>query len=637
MLEPSKLEETKEEKEAKPLLSTEESRQLLNQVEAEYTVSKNSLTALKKEWGRRLKLFNNQRKDPSGIGDPLLYTVFMTVLASIYQDQMIVEWMGFEEGDDQQAENLNHVAKYDFDEMQKSIVDYVWDWDSLFFGRGMIEFVGYDRKTLTPEIKVIDPFSFYRDPNASAFNDSPIDKGCRFWGEDIEVTAYQIDKSKYTDKDKIKMTDMKIDTDMEQARRARNEAQNIEETRESDDFGDNKRYQLIKWHTHFKGKKCLVVVTNDFENIVKYTVLKNQDMWLAVDRPSSMMSRSWDGVSIPDLLEDKQRARAIVQNVNYKAIQNSLFTHYLYNPDKITNPKDLDFGINKKVPTSKGDPAGAVLPMPKDKADINAVDYIMNSLDEAAQRATATPETQQGVTTDQQRTLGELNLVASRVGVRYSLTARVFGISEKNFWKIWYWMYKIYMKDTIDKKIVQLRSAFGGVWKAFTKDDLVSAKSDPNLLITSKILSEDKRDRELTRFRIALSLTAQYPGTNLRYAYRKLYKLIGYRTEEINKLQPPTADEMLAEEENDLLTKNKKTPVSPTDDHIAHIEIHERAKLTKATTAHIETHKAAIALQKQKPELFPNLAQNNPVSQEQEAPSLGTEMPGNISQAVSMQ
>jgi hypothetical protein len=198
-------------------------------------------------------------------------------------------------------------------------------------------------------------------------------------------------------------------------------------------------------------------------------------------------------------------------------------------------------------------------------------------------------------------------------------------------------MYKIYMKDTIDKKIVQLRSAFGGVWKAFTKDDLVSAKSDPNLLITSKILSEDKRDRELTRFRIALSLTAQYPGTNLRYAYRKLYKLIGYRTEEINKLQPPTADEMLAEEENDLLTKNKKTPVSPTDDHIAHIEIHERAKLTKATTAHIETHKAAIALQKQKPELFPNLAQNNPVSQEQEAPSLGTEMPGNISQAVSMQ
>lgn len=307
-------------------------KRLLSQVEAEYKNARDALSSKKQEWARRLKLFNNQKRNPKDVGDPLLYTIFMTVLASIYQDQMIVEWIGHEEGDDPQAENLNHLSKFDFDEMQKSIVDYVWDWDSLFFGRGMIEFTGFDRKSKTPTISVIDPFSFYRDPHATSFNDSPVDKGCRFWGQDIEMTKQEIKRSGYKYIEKIEQTEIKIDADIEEGKKARNEAQNIQDVQESDEFGDNKRYQLIKWFTHFNGKKCLVVTTNDFNTVVAYKPLRNQEVWLAVDRPSSMMSRSWDGVSIPDLVEDKQRARSIIENVNLQSIQNLLYTHYLYNP-----------------------------------------------------------------------------------------------------------------------------------------------------------------------------------------------------------------------------------------------------------------------------------------------------------------
>lgn len=616
-------------------LTPEETKRLLEQVEAEYTSSKNYLLHKKKVWGMRLSLFNNQKRDEDKFGDPLLYTIFMTVIASLYNDQMQVEFSGHETGDDTQAENLNHIARYDFDEMGMAEINYDWIFDSLFFGRGMVEFVGFNTKTNTPEVQVIDPLVFYRDPKASAFNDSSTSRGCRFWGQDVEVSKRELEKDRYASIDRIIQTSIKHDSGIEEARRARADAQNTQtDSKEGPEFGDNQTFQLVKWHTHFNGKKCLVVTTNDFADVVKYSVAKNQESWLAVDRPSSKMSRDWDGVSIPDLIEDKQRARAITQNATLDSIQHSIYPHYLYNETKITNPKELDFGLNKKTGI-KHDPVGAVVALPKDYPNVNVVEYIMNQLDEAAQKATATPETQQGVTSSQDKTLGEINLVASKVGVRYSLTAKFFEISEKNFWKTWYFMYHKYMPDT-SKKLVELKSAFGSDWKTYKKNELITPKADPNITITSKILSEAIRDKELTRLATVYKATAQNPGTNHRYIAKKMYKLIGYTITEINKLLPPSPDELMAEEENQLLDKNKKAPVKPNDDHMAHIEIHERAKATKATFAHIETHKAAMALQKAKPELFPEL-QNQQQMEPNVNAQLNPDAPSNISQALMMQ
>ena len=48
-----------------------------------------------------------------------------------------------------------------------------------------------------------------------------------------------------------------------------------------------------------------------------------------------------------------------------------------------------------------------------------------------------------------------------------------------------------------------------------------------------------------------------------------------------------------------------EVPVSNTDNHIVHIQIHCKANATKQTIAHIETHKKALLMQQQNPNLIP--------------------------------
>jgi hypothetical protein len=79
-----------------------------------------------------------------------------------------------------------------------------------------------------------------------------------------------------------------------------------------------------------------------------------------------------------------------------------------------------------------------------------------------------------------------------------------------------------------------------------------------------------------------------------------------FSKDEVDRLLPPTIDEMRAEDENEKLSDNKLegVQIQATDDHKTHMEIHGKAKDTKAKFAHIEAHKRAMMIQRNNPELF---------------------------------
>ena len=52
------------------------------------------------EWQLRLKLYNNQKRDKESVGDTTLFSVFQTVIASLYQDRLSVTFSPSEIGDD---------------------------------------------------------------------------------------------------------------------------------------------------------------------------------------------------------------------------------------------------------------------------------------------------------------------------------------------------------------------------------------------------------------------------------------------------------------------------------------------------------------------------------------------------------
>ena len=591
---------------------------LIQQVQTEYAIAWLQQNGKIQEDLSRLKLFNNQKRNKDLVGDPLLFSIFQTTLAALYDDKMGVSFGGREEGDDDIAEALENLATYDYELMEKEKLDYSWIWDTCFFGRGLIFMREFDRSEefKCPVPENIDVMTWLRDPNATSVNGDMKRRGAmRFGGREIALTKYEMkDNGNFINTDIIKQGENQKSL-ISQARAARNDAQGLEELFGKDNVPDfdlhsNTEYHQLEWVTHFDGEKVLVVLANDMKVVTRFVKLgDSKDLWPIIDRPLYPHSRSWRGTSIPDLTEDKQRQRAVAINLGIKMMKSDLYPTYVYDEKMIKNPQDLEKmnQLNKMIPVNSKNRGvnNAVMALNKATPNGQLMGFILDSLDISAQKATATPELQQGQVGGGQRTLGELNMVASRVDKRYSLAAKIFGWSEKAFWRQWYRLYKKHYKTKIDGKIIRINSAFGSKYRPLTRENII-ANRDPDIVIESTVLSDAKnfRDRTLlTQF--GQAVVVPDPTANLRYFQKKLAKLNGMQRDEIDRLFPPTIDELLAEDENDLINDEKLPEINANDNHIVHWEIHSKAAETDAKLAHMEAHKRAMKILRDQPDLLP--------------------------------
>ncbi len=623
---------------------------LAKQVKAEYELAWKHEKPKKDEAQVRLKLYNNQKRDKKAVGDTTMFTIHQTVLASLYVDRLDSQWIGKNEGDDEVAENLNSLAENDYVDMEKEIFDYDWIWDTCFFGRGFLSMEEYlrdpDQNLYLPLPYVIDPILLLHDPFATSVNGNRSGRGqARFLGWEEKMTKRDMEAHPHIFEEAISSDLVHTSTTqslLQDAKEARTEAQGLQSVKLKENeknLGVNAQYDITKWYTHYehKGKvqKVKVWLANERSKVIGLEILKGEknkpSRWNIIDRPLYPHSHDWYGTSIPDLTEDKQRARAVAQNLGLNAMKADLYPMYIYDSNKITNKKDLNFDFNKFIPADGANEgiANAIMPLVKARPNMGLLDFIYTSLDASAQKATATPELQQGAMSSQERTLGELNLISSKVDTRYSLSAKVFGWSERKFWRRWYQMYKENFKEDIDEKVLRIEGAFGAKWRPLNRENII-AEVDPDVKIESRVLS---RARQLEERQMAIqyfTLVLQDPTSNRRYILKRMGKLSGYRKDEIERMLPPTVDERIAEEQNILLNENKLAPVLPEDDHNVHLEIHSRANDTQAAKVHIRTHVEALSYKKTRPELFPE--DTGEVNQFQ-PPTSGEQM--NVPNAVS--
>lgn len=579
--------------------------ELVKQVNSEYELSYWFMKPKWDEWGLRLKLYNNQKRDKSAVGDPLMFTIFQTVLASLYDDRLMATFEPRESGDEEVAETLNDLATFDYDEMQKDVTDLIWMWDTCFFGRGLVMQMEWDSETNTPVIENLDPMTILRDPRAKSVNGDMKGRGkARFIGREIRLTKTDMEEAEvYFNLDKLKPDDVDVRSLVDRNQQLRQEAQGFSDTAkfQGELKGDNATYRLVEWITYHKGKLILVTLGNGRKEVVRYTEIKGNKIPIT-DRVLYPIANDWDGVSIPDLTEDKQRARAKLTNLGVKVAESSLYPMYLYDTTRIKNRSDLNYEQNKFIGID-GNVTGAVQIMQKDniKQDVG---YIMDTLDVASQKATATPDIQQGSVAGDNRTATELNIVNNKVDTRYSLSAKIFGWSEKRFWQQWYHLYKTYFAEGVAEKTIRLSGALGPKFRPLRRENIV-AKVDPDVKVESRVISEAKNFNLLQQYRAFVQMIAQDPNANLRYAMKKMGKLTGLRKDEIDMILPPVIDELIAEDENKRLEKDELVAVQATDDHVIHLEIHNKLSDTPAKYAHIEAHKRAMILKKTNPELFP--------------------------------
>lgn len=581
---------------------------IVKQVDEEYNVAYPYNEAKRAVQLARLQLYNNQRRDAEAVGDPLMFTVFNTVLAALYDDRLMAVWEGRGgEGDEDVEENLNALCEYDYDAMGKSELDYYWAWDTCFFGRGLVLQMDFDRDegVMAPVPEVLDPTTFIRDPRATSVNGDMRGKGAmRFGGWESGATYYELKNAPgYFNVGSLKKgNDLK--SLMGKAKEARNNAQGTENFPQREEtlskFG-NYEFGLLNWFTTIKGEKYLVTLGNCRSVVVRLIKLDYNGRWPVTDRTFYPMSNDWDGVSIPDLTEDKQRMRAVLLNLGLISAKADALPRYLFDKTRIKNKNDLNYRANKYIGVD-GRVDNALMPIQKNSV-VGYIGAIMDILDQGAQRANATPEIQMGVPAEQQRTLGELNLVSSKVDTRYSMSAKIFGWSEKRFWQQWYAQYKLHFKDKIDEKIIRIAGSMAPTWRPLTRENIIMP-IDPDIKIESRVISEAKRQREQQAFDSFAAVAMGEPTANKRFILKKAGKLRNLKKEELDMMFPPTVDELQAEEENKMLNDGKLPKIGVQDDHLLHIYIHGKANQTPETMAHIRAHKKLMITKRNRPDLF---------------------------------
>ena len=585
-------------------------KKVIAQIESEYQLCYAFNQAKRKKNLARLKLYNNQMRDDKAVGDPLMFTVFNTVHAALYDDRLITIWEGRGgRGDEDVEDNLNALAEFDYDVMQKAELDYYWNWDTEFFGRGLLLMMNFDRKegVMAPVPEILDASTFIRDPRATSVNGDMTGKGgMRFGGWEVGATYWELKAlPAYFNLPSLRKGKDTPESLVAELREAHNTAQGLEvfpQKEETLGKYDNYEFSLLNWFTTIQGDKYLVTLGNSRSVIVRMMKIDFNYKWPIVDRTLYPMAGNWDGVSIPDLTEDKQRARAVLLNISMESAKSEVTPTYLFDQTRIKNKNDLNFRINKFVGVD-GRVDNAMAPIQKSTAHQYA-SLIMDVLDVSAQRATAATEMRQGIQSKANRTLGEQELAAAGGDKRFSMSAKIYGWSEAKFWRLWYVLYKKHFKNDIDEKIVRIQGALAPIWRPLTRENIISTV-DPDVKIESRVISELKRQREQASFGQFVAIAIADPDANRRFLQKRLARLQGLTKEEIDLAFPPTVDELQAEDENILLNEGKLPKISVTDDHLVHIDIHSKAVQNAHSVTHIQAHKKLMLVKRDRPDLFP--------------------------------
>lgn len=616
----------------------EDYSKLIKQIQLEYALSWEQQQDRLQVNLDRLALYNNQKRDKNLVGDPLLFTVHQTVLASLYNDRLGVSFLGREEGDNETGDNLTSLAVYDYERMKKDVLDYYWDWDASFYGYGIVKLFEFnrDKKYNCPIPELFDPATFLHDTKATSIAGDIMGRGAmRYGGREIEISRRTISEEKgYIDISELKAGE-EVNSLIKRANDSRDKASGLDNVKDNSeaDLGDSENINCLDWYTYYNGEKVNVILANNKSKVIKIT--KTGDTWGLIDRRMYPNSHSWEGVSVPDLIEDKQRQRSVVLNLALQGMKADLYPSYIYDENRIKNKADLmSVKMNKYVGVDgEGDIRGAVAPINKAQANQNMAAWILQTLDASVQRATATPEMQQGATSDEKRTLGELNLISSKVDTRYSLTAKVFGWSERAFWEQWYRLYKEHLETGIDEKIVRITGSMGNKFRKLTKENLI-LPIDPDIKIESKTVAENLQLKDRTLLNQFAVVVSQSPNAlGKKYFERKLAKINGLEPDEVNIVYPPSVDELIAQDENEkFLDKNELTQVIPDDNDYEHLQIHSKAAETAAKAAHILAHKTQIMLKRKQPELFapPVVPGTTPGTQTTQPANLGTMTPSSV-------
>lgn len=579
-----------------------------NSIQTNYIESFNFLETRKRRQVNQLVLLNNLQRGDQNIASTLLLTLFTRTLSALYDDKMQVKFLPTQGITQDQLNSYNTLAQSDYIEMGpadmpgKARLDYDWCWDTLFFGRGYMETLNFDKKRKVMAPHVINPLVMGYDP----YFENPQD--WRYYWKWVTKTRWDLQRMKSAGKIEGNIDDLPtgVDPYLWEYKQRRDAATNAVEP--SIQPADNDVYQILEYFGHDEnGDKCIYWLDKHFSTILMKEKLELDDMvyedgtvgskWPIVVKEGFRVPHASVPFSIADLLEDKHRAKSVLLNLAFIAAKDSANPIYWYDKNKIQDVAQFfSRQINQHIPVD-GDGSLIVGPINvKDPMPPGLLNF-MSALQQEAndpigtgvsmEPATGGGETATEVAIDQQ-----LNDMAQ------SLQSKVLQFGEQEFWSHWFHRYQKHGPE-LQEKLANIVGVNGITTSTIDLGDFQTGYP-PGVLVFS---AKEAEYKNLVKRRDMMTLypnlmQSMDPSGFRNFNKHVFFPLMLEDPSLIDVMFPKSLEEIKAEEQNEMLKNDEMPPVLDTDDHTTHLYIHRMLQpKTWATWFHIQEHEDALAKQ----------------------------------------
>lgn len=576
---------------------------ILKQIQDYYTEGSNFLRSRKQRQVKQLILFNNLQRGDQNIASTTLFSLFNRVHSTLYSDVITVKFISTETADYRKTEVLNKLQQNDYREMEKWTLDYDWLWNAAFYGDGFVETLRWskDRKIMLPE--VINNLVMIYDPHFAEI------KNWRYYGYWIvksEIELKKIYKAGILQKDfDLSSLPSGMDTEIWSYKVQHDQARMATGVAEDTSNISNRIYYIFEIKMYDEnGNKCLYWVDKNFSKILRktYLDLDEDESWPLVRKQIFREPNSSFSISIPDILEDKHRAKNVLMNLMYIAAKDEANPIYEYNPDLVKDITQMfQRQIEHHVPVERiGE---SIKRLNLGPAVSNSLLQFISLLNNESTDAVGTTMVQPILPRGKKSATGEA-LAQQVADLIAALQSKIIGIGEKDFWSKWYLMHLKHLDESEEKAITLTNVATGvTINEVITKED-IKTKFPPKIEILSQREADYKelvKRRDLMQIFPILMKNMDKKGMEgfMKFVF---FPLFIKDTSTIDRILPKSLDEIKAYRENDLLIIDQLPDIHPEDDDDTHLYVHYQAEKTSATWSHIFAHEEQRAVKKSRQE-----------------------------------
>jgi len=575
-----------------------------------YEESRNFLETWKRRKVKQLVLLNNLQRGDQNIASTLLVTLFNRVLSSLYDDKIQVKFLPSQGITQEQLNSYNVLAQSDYLEMGKAKLDYDWCWDALFFNRGYMETLRFNKKRKIMEPHVINPLVFGYDPYFENIQD------WRYYWKWITKSKVEINRliknGTITGVKNPEEIPSGVDEYLWNYKILRDQAKKAVDPSADSMGGDI--YQILEFYGYNdEGEKCVYWLDRSFSKVLWEDKLDLDDMvfenpsndkkeekgskWPIAVKEAFREPHASINFGIADLLEDKHRAKSVLLNLAFIAAKDQANPIYGYNPDKVRDiTQFFSRQINQHIPM---DDETAAWPMNKASTMSPELIQFISMLQQEANAPIGTGVVLQPQKTKTSNTATEAAIDQQLNDMAQSLQSKIMQFGESEFWSHWFHRYAKYGPE-LEEKMANIVGVKGITSQMIDLKDF-NTDYPPGVNVFSAKEAEYKElvlRRDLTQLYPALMQSLDSDGLR-NFNKHVFFPKFLQDPSLIDVILPKTIDEIKAETENEQLANNEFVNALPTDNHTTHIYTHQMLQpKTWAVWFHLAMHEQLLAQQK---------------------------------------